>query len=126
MNALEARKQALIAESEVYRQTLRLEVQNLRYYGLRVRRRFAALSAFNSLLMLAPVARQFLAPGLGSRRRKPRNRWLRLAGAAFAGWRLYRRGMPLVRTLSQAVLRRDGSPVQGQVPGEEKSPAAGI
>ena len=67
MNELEAKKKALVAESEVYRQTLKLEIQNLRLCAVRSRRKLSLLGASSSLLMLgAPLARSLLG-----RRRSP-------------------------------------------------------
>jgi hypothetical protein len=41
MSDLEARKKLLVAESEVYRQTLKLDIQNVRLYSMRVQRKWS-------------------------------------------------------------------------------------
>lgn len=89
MKDTEARKRALVAENEVYRQTLTLEIQNLRLYSLRIQRKIALLRLANPLLQAAGslFGTRFLSPGP---RRKRRGKWSRLLGASLMGWRLYR------------------------------------
>lgn len=98
---LEARRRALVAECEVCRQTLTLEVQNLRLYGARVRRRYNWLSPSNPLASwLGPLAgltlRRSLLPGLLRTRLGSR---FRAVGTALTLWQLYRRFGPLARSL---------------------------
>src|SRR5436309_3238961 len=83
MKDLESKKLALAAESEVYRQALKLELQNLRLYGMRAKKRFTSFGRFNPLLMLAL--------SLGSSFLKRRLSLPRLVMAAFVGWQLYQR-----------------------------------
>ena len=52
MNELEAKKRALVAESEVYRETLKLEVHNLRLYVSRTKQKLTGFTRPNPLLML--------------------------------------------------------------------------
>jgi len=79
-----------VAESEVYRQTLTLEIQSLRLYSLRVQRTVALLRLANPLLRAAGSlsGTRFLSPGP---RRKRRGKWSRLLGTSLMGWRLYLR-----------------------------------
>jgi hypothetical protein len=84
---LAARKRALVAESDAYRQTLRFELRNLRLYGAQVRRKFSILALVNPLLSMG-------APLAGSLFGKRQPKWLRMAKAAFAGWHLFRRFAP--------------------------------
>jgi len=86
---LEAKKKALAAESEVYRQMIGLELRNLQIYGQRVRRKFDVLGVVQPLLALVRPERA------ESRRRQPK--WFRIAKTALAGWQLYRRLVPFVR-----------------------------
>ncbi len=97
---LEARKRALVAESEVYRQTLKLEVQNLRLYAVRFQRKLGFFSPANPLMMALPFGLSFLrfrGPRWFQRKRK----WRRpgFIGALWLGWRLYRRFGPLFQRL---------------------------
>jgi hypothetical protein len=81
MNELETRKQLLIAEAEVYRQTLKLECQNLRIYALKTKRKMTSFRSGNPVLAFGiPMLTSLLA-----RKRKAR-RWSALA---FLGWQLY-------------------------------------
>ena len=95
---IEERKRALIAESEIYRQTLILEVQNIRLYSVRVQKKLAWLRMLNPILM---VAGSLLGPRWfrGRERRKRRGLWSRILGGALLGWRLSRRFSPAVRSL---------------------------
>ncbi len=113
---LEARKRALAAESEVYRQTLTLELQNLRVYGLNLKRKFAGFGTLNRLLMLVvPLASPFL------HRRRPRG--FRLVTTAFFVWRLGRKLVPLL----QGFFRRPASGPRPAAPRSEgKDSAANI
>lgn len=98
---LEARKQALAAESELYRQILKLEVENLRLSSARARRRFSVLgNSAQWLLLGAPVA--------GSLLRTRRMGRLRLFTTALMAWRMYQRIAPLCQQLfSHWTLRSD-------------------
>lgn len=106
---LEARKRALIAESELYRQTLSLEIQNIKVYGARWRSRFALLRLANPLILLAGsfIGGRFL--GRASSRRQRRGKVSRMIGASLMGWRLYRRFSPLVQRLLSARANRKRS-----------------
>lgn len=87
VNDIQARKRALVTESEVYREMLKLEAQNLQLYSLRMQRRFSKVAKLAPLLLLAKPA-----AGLLFARRKPARRgWI---GTAFLGWRLYRQFAP--------------------------------
>src|SRR5262245_26258502 len=52
---LAARKQALLSESEVYRQTLKLELQNLQSCGQRFRRKFGLFNLSKQAVFLLPL-----------------------------------------------------------------------
>lgn len=83
MNDLERRKKLLIAEAAVYRETLKLEVQNLRIYGIKTRRKLKSFGGGNPLLAFGVP----LLTSLMARKRKAR-RWSALA---FMGWQLFNR-----------------------------------
>lgn len=118
----EARKRALVAESEVYRQTLTLEIQNLRLYGARWHRKLAVVRLANPLLLA-------LGSLIASRRstrsttaRKRRGKWSRVFGATLMGWRLYRQFGPILQALvsrrkhSGQIHKPSGElPVQGRL-----------
>jgi hypothetical protein len=88
MNALEAKKRALAAESEVYREMLKLELHNLRLYALRTKQRLTGLTRPNPLLLL-------VGPLLGTlfRRRRKRSVW-RQAAMSLLSWQFTNRILP--------------------------------
>jgi hypothetical protein len=96
---LEEKRRALAAESDVYRQTIRLEIQNLRLHALHTKRKFSSLTTPNPLLMMIlPFAKSFLMKRM-FRRSKNRFGLLRLAAGAFFGWKAYRKFAPLLGDL---------------------------
>ncbi|HLP76907.1 MAG TPA: hypothetical protein VK327_08305 [Candidatus Paceibacterota bacterium] len=83
MNDLERRKRMLIVEAAVYRETLKLEVQNFRIYGIKTRRRLMSFGGGNPLLAMGlPMLTSLIA---GKRRAR---KW---GALAFIGWQLYSR-----------------------------------
>jgi len=84
LSDLEAKKKALIAEAEVYRQTLKLEIQNLRLYGAKAKRAVGSFSFSNPLLVIGAT----LAGTLLKRRNSFR---LRAATVSFIAWQAYQR-----------------------------------
>jgi hypothetical protein len=83
VNDLERRKKLLIAEAAVYRETLKLEGQNLRIYGIKATRKLKSFGGGNPLLAFGVP----MLASLVARKRKAR-RWSALA---FIGWQLYNR-----------------------------------
>src|ERR1041385_2410394 len=92
MNELEAKKRALVAESEVYRETLKLELHNLQLYVARTRQKLRSFGKPNPLFMLA-------APLVGALFRKRRGSWLRRVAMTFLGWQVSNRLMPFLSGL---------------------------
>ena len=96
LRELEARKAALVAESEVYRQTLRLELQNLKLSALRARKKVTFFSSSAPwLLFTVPLVRSWIGSLFG-RRRFGR---ARLVTTALLGWQMYRRLAPIWQQL---------------------------
>src|SRR5215831_12207247 len=92
MNELEARKRALVAESELYRQILRLEMQNLRLYGLHFRHRLAGFRRPGSAFVLVAALTGTLLGG-------KRGSSLRRGAAAILSWQISNRLLPLLAGL---------------------------
>ncbi len=90
MSDLENRKKLLITEAAVYRETLKLEIQNLRIYGIKAKRKMTSFGGGNPLLAVGiPMLTSFIA-----KKRKAR-KW---GALAFIGWQLYNRfGAALTR-----------------------------
>ncbi len=94
----EDKKRALAAESDVYRQTLNLEIQNLRLYTVRTRRKFNRLLSPNPVLTLVmPLLTAWLKGRFLPR--KKGGKWWPLATSAFMTWQLYRKFRPLLSGL---------------------------
>ena len=89
---LETRKKMLVAESEVYRQLLKLEIQTFKVYGMRTKRR---LSSFGAYLPLMISGLPLLTSLFGSQRKKIFS-LKRLASLFFLGWKAYRQFMPVL------------------------------
>lgn len=90
MKELEARKRALAAESEIYRQTLKLEVQNLRLYAHAMTQRCSSFGTENPLLL-------FGAPALGSILNRRRSGKLRFLGKILSSWQVLSKVAGLAR-----------------------------
>jgi hypothetical protein len=90
---LEARKRALVAESEVYRRTLDLEIQNLKLYRVQLGNKVARFGPSSPLwLLAAPLARMFL-------RGRRRGGLPRMVGISLLGWQMYKRFSPFLSGL---------------------------
>lgn len=100
---LELRKRALAAESEIYRETLKLEFHNLRLYGASVKRRLSVFRAIGPIMLaVAPIAAMLV-----KRRTEAR---LGVFGKALRGWQLYRKFAPALGILlARWNTRRSGS-----------------
>jgi hypothetical protein len=113
----EERKRALAAECDVYRQTLHLEVQNLRLYSHRTKRKFNRLMAPNPVLMLVmPLVSAYFKARFSRGQR--RGKWWPLVSGAVMTWQLYRKVGPLLRALlfrsnsSQSINQVSGDPAK--------------
>jgi hypothetical protein len=109
-----ARKRALAEESEVYRQRLRLELQNFRFYSTSLKRRLSPFRHLRAALPLAGAAANFWM-----RRQQGRER-PRLLRTAILGWRAYRTVASLLRRVTGRFFGRR------TVSLEERAPAANI
>jgi hypothetical protein len=110
---LAQRKRALAAESEAYRQLIRFDVKNLKFFSGGIKHRMRSASKTNyisSLLLLLPLATRFLRRG----RRPP----LSLAAAALLAWRLYTKMSPQLMSFISAFTasRKPSPPVRDREP----------
>ena len=71
----------LIAECEVYREMLKLEVHNIRIYGVKMKRRLTSVGMVSQVSL-------GLASWLTGKRRVG---WLQVGALALLGWQWYRR-----------------------------------
>ena len=104
MSDLQAKKKMLIAESEVYRQLLKLEIQTFKIYGTRTKRRMTSFSAYMPWLIggLPILTRLF------SRRKAQRFSMKRMGSLFLFGWKAYQKLAPLLARAKFA--RRRGEP----------------
>ena len=93
MSKLAAKKKMLVAESEVYRQLLKLEIQTFKVYGMRTKRRLTSFSNYLPLVMsgLPIVTRLF------RKKRAARFSVQRLGSLFLLGWKAYRQFSPMFR-----------------------------
>lgn len=111
VSELAARKRAVIAECEAYRQMLTSDVEQITEYRRSLLRKFGFLKISRLLLVLVPAGLTMF--GLKSRSRKlpvEKGGWKRLVSVALLGWRLYRKFSPaLGPVLAQLRSRRRAS-----------------
>ena len=119
---LEARKKALVAESEIYRQTLQVEVRNIQ---LSVAGTTRKLSHFKSLFAIVPVGSSLLGMLIAGlfRRKKRESSGLRLLPTALMGWRLYQKYGPMLQPLLSKLTKTKRN---SNARGEDRSPASNI
>jgi hypothetical protein len=109
---LEAKKRALVEESDLYRQTLRFEVHNLRLHAAWTKRKLTWLTFTPLWSLLPPLLNSFV------KKKRRSSKW-RLLSTALAGWQLYRKVsgfLPALFSRSRRARVRD----------EESAPAATI
>jgi hypothetical protein len=93
---LEARKRVLVAESEAYRQTLRLEVAQLQLHAEQLKRRFRLILFAQPLVALLPLVIKLVTGRKARIERNSRSKFGGMLNAALIGWRLARRFAPLI------------------------------
>jgi len=127
MRELEARKRLLVAESEVYRQTLRFHVQNARLYKIHMQRKFAVYAALGpALMMVAPlIASLFLRHDRQEVGKPERRSWV---SNLVSGWRMYEELQPLISTIMSKCRRGLASRADdaGQAKAEHETPPGAV
>src|SRR6185369_6242961 len=115
---LEVRKRALAAQSEVYRETLKAEVANLRLHSAGFIHKVERIRRIGPWLMLAvPVAAPLL--GLLGRKKPQAPKPSRLKGGIATGLmalRLYRKYGPLMRGLVAHFRNKRNGPAEERAP----------
>jgi len=95
MSNLAEKKKMLVAESEVYRQLLKLEIQTFKVYSMRTRRRLSSITTYLPLVISGiPIARS-----LFRRKRSAGFSFKRLSSLFLLGWKAYRQFSPLLPRL---------------------------
>ncbi|PWU11794.1 MAG: hypothetical protein C5B50_22745 [Verrucomicrobia bacterium] len=124
LKELEARKELLVAESEIRRETLRLELQNLQLYASGMKEKLSAFRSSGPLFLLTSLAGFFLgspSADRAARKKRHRNRLARLVMGGLFGLRLYRRLRPILGFLFSRGFGRNGAAVAEE---EQEEPAA--
>ena len=94
MSKFYARKKALAAESEVYRQLLKLELQTLKISANRTKRQLTSVSSFLPAIM---SGLPFLTGLFGRKKQRSSGSSLgRMGSLLLLGWKTYRRFAPLL------------------------------
>ncbi|HEY2081931.1 MAG TPA: hypothetical protein VGI88_04040 [Verrucomicrobiae bacterium] len=89
MSKFETKKKLLAAESEVYRQLLKLELQTFKVYGVRTKRRLSSFGTYMPMVMSSvPIVS-------GLFRRKGGFSLKRISSLVFLGWKTYQRFAPM-------------------------------
>ena len=89
MSKFETRKKLLVAESEVYRQLLKMEIQTLQVYAKRTRRKMTSVSSYLPLLTSSlPILTAMFARRKG---RSSGSSLKRMASLVMLGWKTYQR-----------------------------------
>ncbi len=92
MSDLQKRKRLLIAECDVYRETLKLELQTFKIYGFYAKKRLKTFNTYMPFLLTAvPLLRSLFVA------RKKTGSWKRMGTIAWLGMQLYHRFGPIVR-----------------------------
>jgi hypothetical protein len=95
MNKFETKKKLLVAESEVYRQLLKLELQTFKVYGTRAKRRMSSVSTYLPAIMTAlPFAKALFAGKRGRVGRSSGFSLKSMVSLLMAGWKTYQRFGP--------------------------------
>jgi hypothetical protein len=128
MSELEARKRALVTESELCREALKAELENFRAYTDGFFKKIDRVRSFTPWLMLAapvaiPLIKMFTGRKAPENHREASPMKGRLA-TLMLGLRLYRQYGPLVRSLVQSVAAQFTA--RRRAAGEARSPAANI
>jgi|SRR6185437_17125171 len=92
MSKFETKKKLLIAESEVYRQLLKLELQTFNVYAKRTKRRMTSLSAY---LPFITAGLPFFTRMFGRKRAKKGLSLKRMSSLLLMGWKTYQRFGPI-------------------------------
>jgi len=89
MSKFEARKKLLVAESEVYRQLLKMELQTLQVYAKRTKRKMTSVSSYLPLLTgsLPLITTLFMR----KKGRSSGSSLKRMASLVMLGWKTYQR-----------------------------------
>jgi len=100
---LEARKRALAAESEAYREILKFELRNIGFYAVYAKHRFLQAGPFSPFVMLGMPAAGYFLRRMFTRKKQMRQRkrssLARFISKSVFVWKIYRKLAPFFRGL---------------------------
>jgi hypothetical protein len=88
VNEIQQKKRALVAESDICRQALKLEIQSLRQYTLLVQKKADPVRVSDPILMATGLLFSSEVTGRRSREKRHRRLWSRALGAGLMAGRL--------------------------------------
>jgi len=89
MSKFEARKKMLVAESDVYRELLKMELQTFQVYAKRTKRRLTSTTSYLPLVTSGlPLLATFL---IGKKGKSSTSSFKRMMSLAMLGWKTYQR-----------------------------------
>ena len=107
MSKFDAKKKLLAAESEAYRQLLKLEIQTLKVHATRAKRQFTSKASFVPLIMTGvPLLGVFFG------RKRGGSSFKKMSALALVAWKAFQRFSPMFS-------RRPRGPEGGQSAAEE-------
>jgi len=95
----------LAAESEVYRQLLKLELQTFKVYGTRTKRRLSSLATYAPMVISGIP----LLSELFQRKGRSSSSFQRMGSLLLFGWKAYQRLSPLLAARKFSARRKDSS-----------------
>jgi len=104
MSKFDTKKKLLVAEAEVYRQLLKLELQTFKVYSKRTRRRMTSVSTYLPFVMSSlPFLTGLKGMFGGKKGRSSGSSLKRMGSLLLLGWKTYKRFGPLLagRTFSR-------------------------
>lgn len=89
MSKFDERKKLLVAESEVYRQLLKMELQTFKVYTTRTKRRLTSATSYLPLVLSGVpfLAKMFMR----KKGRSPASSFKRMTSLMMLGWKTYQR-----------------------------------
>ncbi len=105
MSDFESKKKLLVAESEVYRELLKLELQTFKVYTKRKKRQLTTVSTYLPWVM---SGLPFLGGMFGRKKsRSPASGLKRMMSLVMLGWKTYQRFAPLLNRRTSSVQKSE-------------------
>jgi len=107
MSDFETKKKLLVAESEVYRQLLKLELQTIKVYTKQKKRQLSSVSTYMPWVM---SGLPFLSGLFGRKKtRSPASALKRMGSLLMLGWKTYQRFGPMLSRKTFVGRKSEGS-----------------